>query len=90
MTAGLREQLRRARPSVSSPTYLLLLGKITDAEYRQMLVAQSQRWGIPRRGWTHRPARIRSFAILVATYGGSILVLLFLLIACSLAGPVPQ
>lgn len=87
---GLLAAIRRTRPAFETPAFLLLLGKITDAEYRQMLVAESQRFSLPKRGWTHRPARLRSLAGLFLAQAGAIGVLLFLLIAASLAGPVPR
>jgi hypothetical protein len=33
----IREQLRRANPTVNSPTYRLLTGKINEKEYRRIL-----------------------------------------------------
>lgn len=84
MTAGLLDQLRRARPSITeSPTYLVLMGKITDLEYRQLLVAESQRFGIPRRGWSHRHARIRRTVLEVLALLTSILMFIFVIWACA-------
>lgn len=70
----------------------LLTGRLTDGEYFRSL--EADRFGlfysVPRRGWSHRrPFLARALAELV-TLLGALLVLVFILIACSLAGPLPR
>ncbi len=42
---SLREQLRRANPSVSGPTYDVLKGNITDVEYRRQMRQMDRKRG---------------------------------------------
>ena len=42
-----RERLERARPTVDSPTYRLLKGEITRAQYEALINEQRKRHGLP-------------------------------------------
>jgi hypothetical protein len=45
---SIREQLRRANPTVDAPTYRLLTGQITEDEYKALLDDERVRHGLPR------------------------------------------
>lgn len=89
----LREQLRRARPTVDGPTYRLLTGQITDDEYWRIRDAEYRglRIQVGRPGWQPRVPRplqaifVLAFVLLLlAALCGEIL----LIWAATL--PVPQ
>lgn len=45
---SIREQLRRANPTVDGPTYRVLTGQITQDEYKRLLDDERVRHGLPR------------------------------------------